>query len=182
MQGPGSHGPFLALPEGDELTHYWQDGSRQFYWEVCDPQSYEDTLGGGVIKQLRLLRGVVGIIQILLPVCVLGFVFGFFPTIRYVERQWLWSLVTFFAALLIYALLIIPSYWSSEYEAHATIWAAFPKKLDQIDLDPIELSKKMEQLMPCKKMLIKAQQHGSNENPHDENKPPPRTIPPKAGE
>lgn len=65
-------GPFLSSPDPDEIKSYWGDAKRQFYWDVCDPQSLDDMVGGGALKELRLLRGTVGLAQVLSAVCLLA--------------------------------------------------------------------------------------------------------------
>src|SRR5262249_60314418 len=97
------------------------------YWGICDWKSLDDMGGGPLTNQLRLLRGLVGLIQILVLLCVIAFVLSFFQRYRYAENQMWWSLATFVVALFVYFFAIIPAYWDAEFEVHSAIWSAFPK-------------------------------------------------------
>jgi hypothetical protein len=66
-------GPLLPGPTKDELKNYWRDANRQIFWEVCDKTSGDDLLLGSPIKKLRLLRGTIGLTQILLVICFFVF-------------------------------------------------------------------------------------------------------------
>lgn len=156
-------GPFLSRPEQPELKNYWRDASRQIFWQVCDQKSADGMLAGGILKELRLLRGVIGLTQILLPLCLLVVLWKFLAAWRNGDSErrlarplttLAWPLVTFGAALLAYYLLIIPSYTLVEYDNHVTVWAAFPSQLDK-DAGKIDV-KQMDELLPCRKMKIVA--------------------------
>lgn len=97
--------------EGDEVNSYWRDAERQVYWGICDWKSFDDMGGGPLTNQLRLLRGLVGLTQILVILCVIAFVLSFFQRYRYVENQIWWSLGTFGVALFLYFFAIVPAYW-----------------------------------------------------------------------
>ena len=157
-------GPLLSTPAEPELKNYWRDATRQIFWEVCDQKSADDLLAGNALKELRLLRGIVGLTQILLPLCLLAYVLN-----RRFEHDRAWPLSTFFAALCIYSLLIIPSYSLVEYDTHITIWAAFPGDLDK-DTDKIDVDH-MDKLLPCRKMELLAGQ-SKNETTASENLSP----------
>ena len=147
-------GPLLSRPEGPELKNYWRDAKRQTFWQVCDQKSADELLGGSVLKELRLLRGVIGLAQILLPVSLICLFLA-----RPLQDYRLWSLYTFAATLSIYTFLIIPSYSLIEYDTHVTIWVTFPAELDK-DSDKITADKdNMDQLLPCQKMKIIAKQN-----------------------
>jgi hypothetical protein len=140
-------GPFLWPPRESELKSYWDDAARQFYWDVCDPHSLDDMTEGGIIKELRLLRGLAGLTQILLAVCVVAWWLSRRGQ-AYVPNQALWSKRTIVGAIILYEALIVPAYWDAEYEEHSTIWAAFPQGLDPLT------TAQMDQYLPCKKMKM----------------------------
>lgn len=142
-------GPLFHVPEPDELKNYENDARKQVYWDICDPQSSDDMLGGGVLRELRLLRGAIGVTQLLLPLCLIGLILSA-TKLRCVESQWKWSLGTLVIAPFVYLLVIVPGYWDVEYEEHATIWAAFPPSLDPLTAD------KIDSFLPCAKMKILA--------------------------
>ena len=125
-------GAFIVPPRQSELDNYRRDASRQVYWDVCDPHSSDDMLGGGILKELRLLRGMVGLSQILFLACIMAFGLSF-TTFNYTEKQRHWSAITFAFTFILYALFIIPGYWDIEYEEHSTIWAVFPPNLESVD-------------------------------------------------
>ena len=164
-------GSFLR-PKRSELKNYWRDATRQILWQVCDQKSADESLAGGVLKELRLLRGVIGLTQILLPLCLLvvlwNLLVAWWNKHRVAWSPIAWPLGTFGAALAVYALLIIPSYTLVEYDAHVTIWATFPGSLEK-DSKPIGVAQ-MDDLLPCKKMRIIAEQ-GKNKEASGESLP-----------
>jgi hypothetical protein len=107
-------------------------------------------LGGGSLKELRLLRGAVGLTWILVPVCGIALLLSY-TEYKCHENQRRWSLFTFFGTIALYFALIIPSYWDVEYEEHSTIWAGFPAKLGSLTTD------NMTSLLPCAKMKMVAE-------------------------
>jgi hypothetical protein len=163
-------GPFLSTPAESEMKNYRRDATRQIFWQVCDEKSAEEMLGGGILKELRLLRGGVGLTQILLLLCLAAPFFN-----RGAEHRWAWSLGTFAAAFCIYSLLIIPSYSHVEYDAHVTIWATFPAELDK-DPDKIDVAH-MDNLLPCRKMQIIAGQPRKGEPATGGSLPSPSNTP-----
>ncbi len=170
-------GPFRSRPEQPELRNYWRDASRQIFWQVCDQKSADSLLGGGILKELRLLRGAIGLTQILLPLCLLVALWNLLVVLWNLLAAWwngdserrlvwspstlAWPLGTFGAALGVYYLLIIPSYTLVEYDNHITVWAIFPSELDK-DAGKIDV-KQMDDLLPCRKMRIVAEQSKSKE-------------------
>jgi hypothetical protein len=135
-------GHFAPL-ETDEIADYWADATRQFYWDVCDKQSYDDLLGGGSLSELRLLRGAVGLTWILLAACVIALILDS-------KKYRYWSLSTLATVVVLYSFLIIPSYWDVEYEVHSTIWAGLPRNLDKLTIE------KIGQVLPCAKMIAQS--------------------------
>lgn len=154
-------GPFLSSPVQSELRNYWRDASRQIFWQVCDQKSADELLAGGILKELRLLRGVIGLAQILLPLCLFVIVWSLVAARRNdVRVGWpliAWPLGTFGAALAVYVLLIIPSYTLVEYDNHVTVWTAFPGMLDKASKEAGIDVAQMDDLLPCKKMRIVAE-------------------------
>jgi len=140
-------GPLFHVPEPDELRNYENDARKQVYWDICDPNSSEDMLGGGVLRELRLLRGAIGVTQILLPLCLVGLALSR-TRFRCAKSQGRWSLGTLVFAPFVYLLVIVPGYWDVEYEEHSTIWAAFPPSLDPLTAD------KLDSFLPCVKMKM----------------------------
>jgi hypothetical protein len=143
-------GPFVT-PHGPELDNYWRDAKRQIFWQICDQKSADELLAGGTLKELRLLRGSIGLTQILLLLCL------FAPWLdKSVERRRAWSLGMLVAA--IYVVLVIPCYAYVEYDEHLTIWSVFPAGLDlPNETDKIDVDH-MNNLLPCRKMQIIADQ------------------------
>jgi hypothetical protein len=148
-------GPLISRPGQDELDNYWRDTRKQIFWQVCDQKSADDLLGGGILKELRLLRGTIGLTQILLLLSagVLGWNVFAAATNRRNEGRWgWWPRGTFVVTLGFYVCLIIPSYLYVEYDEHLTIWAAFPRQFDKY---PSEIAAShIDELLPCKKMQI----------------------------
>lgn len=170
-------GPFLSNPGGLELKNYWRDARRQFFWQVCDQKSADEMLAGGLLKELRLLRGAIGLAQILIPLCLFVAFYNWRAARRDDEGRGriAWPLGTLAVALGAYCLLIIPSYSVVEYDAHITIWSAFPADLDKtrerIDVD------QMDQLLPCRKMKIMAEKSKDKEDTAGKGALPPSNPP-----
>jgi hypothetical protein len=186
-------GPFRSRPQQSELKNYWRDASRQIFWQVCDQKSADSLLGGGILKELRLLRGAIGLTQILLPLCLLVALWNLPGVLRNLLAAWrngdrgrrlvwplsglAWPLGTFGAVLGAYYLLIIPSYTLVEYDNHITVWVTFPGKLDE-GASKIDIAK-IDDLLPCRKMKIVADQSKSKEGTAGEGSSLPPNPPKK---
>jgi hypothetical protein len=109
----------FGKPGAEEVESYRQDSIRQMHWQICDKASYEEAFSGTLLKQLRMSRGAVGILIIL--------VFLSFVAMRLngPKRRLLWPVGSILGAVVVFWLIVL--LWrNAEIEAHGIGWAVYP--------------------------------------------------------
>jgi len=108
----------VGKPGSHEMEAYRQDSIRQMRWQICDKASYEEAFSGTLLKQLRMSRGAVGILVVLV---VLSFVAMW---LNGPGKRFLWPVGSILGAVVAFWLVVL--LWrNAEIEAHGISWAVY---------------------------------------------------------
>lgn len=139
------------IPE--EAETYRQDAIRQMHWQICDKASHDDVFGGTLVKQLRISRGAVAILMLLVPASLIALGINVYVNRKsrkknkdsndYENRaafekwdripwwkRWGWPIGSLAVAVALYWCAFMPMWRNAEHEAHGINWAVFPYDKD----------------------------------------------------
>lgn len=109
----------VGKPTPEEIESYRQDSIRQMHWQICDKASYEEAFSGTLLKQLRMSRGGVGILVVLVFLSLIAVV------LNGRGKRFAWPLGSIVGAIATFCLILL-MWRNAEIEAHGIGWAVYP--------------------------------------------------------